>query len=483
MRILSIVVVCIILLSGWLWKQNAALRAEFETLEDQRAGLSNTSSDSNQADSTIQSSPLALSTVEEAVLELSKYGMGDITKEASVGDKIFDLKEDQLPEVLEILTSGPAIGTSSLGGKTSLVQALFEHWSRLNLKEAMRAADSLNGDSKTSALRGIVMHLIDTDFDAAIELASTPVIKSKRSGMGNDRLYGPVISAMARRDPRKAADFALNGSYNNSANPDNNGLLIVTRIWAETDPLAALEWARQHVDSELRRGAEFGIHMVWAQRNRSSAIDSALSLEDNDSREFLLGHLIYSWGQQDREAALNYLTNGLPEAHRSATLFESVGSGFGRASLDSVLNAAQSIDDIELREGFLGKAAEERLEYDGKAIALASHLREGPLKNRVFESVMKNWTQFDLEAASDWLGSAQESPSRDVAIQALTSKLVASNPERAIEWAAAISNAEQREKSIDSLAEEWLKKDSESAAQWIKHTTYLTPAAKKRILP
>ncbi len=481
MRNLSIAVTCIIALSYWLWKQSSALQAELESLKSQRSGLSETSSrhsEFDHEDSVIQISRPAMSTIEEATSELSRYLWGNSTKHALLGDEIFKLEQDQLPEVLEILTDGPLFTSNKFGIGASALQALFEHWSRLDLQEAKAIADTLAGDSKTVALRGILMHLIDTDLDAAIELASSHPIKSRTVGMG-EMLSGPVIAEIAKRDPQKAAEFVKNGDPSDEM---TSGMFTVTRIWAETDPLAALEWIQQQADWGMKSMVIANVHTNWAKSDPKAAIDSALLLEDSNAREDSLGAVIGEWAHQDEEAALTYLTNGLPESDRSVSLFERAGAFFCHASLDSVLGAAQRIDDIELREGFISRAAERRSDYDGNALELASHLREGALKDRVFESVMKNWVQFDLKAASDWLGAMQDSPSRDVAVRALTDKLVDSDPERAIQWAASIANTEQREKSIESLAEEWLKNDSETAIQWIEQTGTLSQTTKDRIL-
>jgi len=151
--------------------------------------------------------------------------------------------------------------------------------------------------------------------------------------------------------------------------------------WAGTDPDAALAWASQLSDPDLRREASQAVCFKVAEGNPRAALELAqgIGLEDEPG---LLENLVAQWAAADAPAALDWIERRDAGEAREALLSRAVFA----------LAASEPSEAVHV--------VEERM-------------AQGPLQVEAAASALNRWWQRDAAAASDWVDGLPEGPLRE----------------------------------------------------------------------
>lgn len=256
--------------------------------------------------------------------------------------------------------------------RTSAFQCMVASALDRSLEEARRLLEVVpGGDTKTHCALAVATELAGTDPRGAVEL-----IQDQVTTVEKDVLLSDALGRWAHVEPKAAADWAFGHMTNVETRncavsgvmtvwatkaledaaaylasmPEgmerNIGVQSVVLGWGETDPVAALAWARQYPEPDVletvsgilisqwacrdRGGVEAWLHSLetGSFRDRSvtaysegldqgdplSALEWALTIQDHEVRASRTERAASAWLYRDREAATLWISNsGLSE--------------------------------------------------------------------------------------------------------------------------------------------------------------------------
>ena len=79
---------------------------------------------------------------------------------------------------------------------------------------------------------------------------------------------------------------------------------------------------------------------------------------------------------------------------------------------------------------------------------------------------LREWTDEDPVAASEYLATMPASPAKDAAIMGFANRLAYEDPAAAIAWAETIATSEGRNTALAVVGRNWASKDPQAAAAW-----------------
>jgi hypothetical protein len=370
-------------------------------------------------------------------------------------------------------------------------------------------------------------------------------LKDLRSSEARACLSSMLIEIWSRRAPRAALSALL-------ALPEGRSsslLRIVEQNWGAAEPDAALAWVRELPAGEQRDGALAEVAGGLAEHDPAAAIRLLEDLPPGGFRDGAALRIAHACSTAHPEA-VTALMDQAKHVFQQQDLFEAVGRGWPSRSAADALAWAQSLTnandrnralsgviaqmadtqpgeamqvaisqpDAESRDQLVGSLAGRWAE--GDLLAAADWLRqlpEGPLRQRVWEGMSREWTDQDpagaaeaamaslpagetrtaalarvahdgLEAGWDEQAALQSAsrltagPDRDAFLSGLCEPVrgIGLRAEQAAGLVALMSPGQTREATIEKIAREWAKTDSAAARAWLDQTGL--PDARKQAL-
>jgi len=141
--------------------------------------------------------------------------------------------------------------------------------------------------------------------------------KNLPQGVRGQALQG-IMVGWAETDPAAAIQWAKNLGEQESWIAS-----VVISTWGRKDPAAASKWVMEMTDGPGRVQFLENLGAAWGAKNRTEALGWAEKIESGTDRQAAIAGVVQSWAIQDSQAALNY---------------------------------AEAQGDVKLKEKFLGKA-------------------------------------------------------------------------------------------------------------------------------
>ena len=232
---------------------------------------------------------------------------------------------------------------------------------------------------------------------------------------------------------------------------------LIGSEWAESDLKAALAWANQQTDPEIKSAILVGV--------------------------------ISSWGKTDLKGALAYVETLPPGVllDRDNTISEAFEKNcFAARGYQGALAMMQS-----LPEGRDKELAAEGISYymatkDPRAAwDLASGMADSGLRPRAEQRVLialRFGALTDPDAASQWMLSLPPGPPKDTLSEIISGPMAQNDPQAALDIAAGIGDSNRRTTALKNVVKQWSKKDPAAATQWINRSS-LPQEAKTQLLP
>lgn len=250
------------------------------------------------------------------------------------------------------------------GGQSAsdLLGQVLPHWSRADLKAAVRWAEQLPPNStRTAAL----IHLSYAWVEANPAEAAT---FARDLGADHGPFLAAVIGGWTRQDPKAAATWV----QQLPASPTRDSALAsLSATWAEQDPSSAFGFALGLPLGGAQQEAVISILSAWAAKDPGTAARWLLTLPEGRPRDYAIENVVYQWAQKDTAAAVTWLQQ-LP---------------------------AGSQRDIALNAG-AGCLVDE---YPDLAAQMAHGISDASLRNRQVERAARAWLGVDREAARAWI--------------------------------------------------------------------------------
>jgi len=253
-------------------------------------------------------------------------------------------------------------------------------------------------------------------------------------------------------------------------------LFAIVRVWAETDPIAALRWALAREPGGTARFMEAAV--TGAARRPELAMEIGRMLLAADPEigaahgTMLVGALT---GAGEFEAAFQF-ADAAPAELRE----EWLASAFRRWAAQkpgAAVKALDSIEDESLRQPLFRSLAEGWAERDPAALT-AYTLAQAPSPNRdqVLAVAMLKWGEQDPAAMALWLNTLPRGLDFDVGTAVLVMRTDQANRsvDVALHWVESISTTELRHDSLVHVLAEWEQTDPVSARAYLERVSWLT---------
>jgi hypothetical protein len=232
---------------------------------------------------------------------------------------------------------------------------------------------------------------------------------------------------------------------------------LIASEWADSELKAALAWANQQTDSEIKSATLMGV--------------------------------ISSWGKTDLKAALAYVETLPPGVllYRDNTISEAwwknceVARGY-QGALAMMRSLPEGRDKDLAAEGISAFMSQN---HQQAAWDLASGIADSGLRGRAEQRVLislRFGSLTDPDAASQWMQSLPPGPPKDTLSEIISGPMAVNHPQAAFDIAAGIGDSNRRTKAQKKVVEQWSKKDPAAATQWINRST-LPQEVKTQLLP
>ena len=277
-----------------------------------------------------------------------------------------------------------------------------------------------------------------------------------RENMGE---YGMLLTAWAKTDPLQALDYAKE----NTGSPFARNTILAT--WVTTDPEAAIAWANENHEGDRANPWMVGVIRGLAQYDPARASEMMTTMPYSEQRGEALGAILP-----------HIMSQGGDSAKRWAT----------------------SIEDERLRDGAIRRVSEQLAKDDPRGTAEWLASNGGDAANGAIDNVMGVWAREDSGSAIAHFEGMPSGELRTNALRGLSNQMAGDDPRKAAKlldshagdaddntyrqfvWHSAgdepalaadyisrIGNEGQRDQMYRRTLERWMWRDLEGATQWI----------------
>jgi hypothetical protein len=199
------------------------------------------------------------------------------------------------------------------------------------------------------------------------------------------------------------------------------------------DPQAALTWAHQLPEGEMRSNAlQFAVEQ-WARKDPEAAFHHAQELPRLREKDAVLEGIISVWSLNDPKSAVEFIDQ-LPSGPSKAAMLQAALVAWGLGDIKSAMPRIQEISSIKER-------------------------------NVVLNQVLWAWVKADPDSVLKWT-QGLPSNERDAVRSRALDALARSNPAWAAEWLDKISDYPRKNDAIQEVVFYWQQKDPEAAWRW-----------------
>lgn len=306
--------------------------------------------------------------------------------------------------------------------RTQALWSVAYTWANEDPAAALSALDSLDGDMRDAWQRSLLGRWADTDREAAWNWALAQPRSERRT-----TLLGQAAAAMAEDSPSEMLEIA------ETLDPEDRRSVAqrVLRVWAATDPKAALDTLEEMADPQLAQEIRYSLIQSWTESDPRSAFEWVRTQPPSSDQSSLLATTLGAYAKSDPERALT-LAIDLDRGHRSRTIA-------------AILQQWASEDPL------------------AAAAWLDSSSDKTPLS---VSAVVGGYTKLDPEAAFDWLMDQPSGTQRQSA-SIIVRAVAAQSLERARSLIDRIGDRETRQIAGSELMSAWVRTDPRAAVRAI----------------
>ena len=221
---------------------------------------------------------------------------------------------------------------------------------------------------------------------------------------------------------------------------------LIGSEWAESDLKAALAWANQQTDPEIKSAILVGV--------------------------------ISSWGKTDLKGALAYVETLPPGVllDRDNTISEAFEKNcFAARGYQGALAMMQSLPEGRIKD-LAAKGISDFMSLDHPRAAwdLDSGIGDSNLRSSAEFRVLIQLSMGSLtdpDAATQWMQSLPKGDTKDRLSAAIIRPIAKNEPQVAMDIAAGIGDSDLRTTALKKVVEQWSQKDPAAATQWINRSS------------
>ncbi|WP_221030484.1 hypothetical protein [Actomonas aquatica] len=337
-------------------------------------------------------------------------------------------------------------------------RSVFRGWSFANVTDLEQWVRSEPpGERRDEGIRAMATQVDDLSPELIFGyLAESGLLE--RGGLDTFSLF----SAWMRGDPQKAiAEITSRLDGRSRASTLNN----LARIWAGSDPQAALSWAQSQPAHE-RGMLSSTVLTRWARRDPQAAASAAWSLSTENA--FLGGNVVPSvlntWAEVDPDAALAW-TRGQPPGSKQREAIGSVLQHLLDRQPDAAIAFLEANPDelAQLSESAARSLGNMAQSDPDKALALAMQLPTGRSQNAALQNLLNAIARTDPARALALVHDPAFANTRSEALGNIIGQLAQTDPEAAIAAVQQLPSAQDREKSLMQIVFQLSRQDHDLA--------------------
>jgi hypothetical protein len=374
-------------------------------------------------------------------------------------------------------------------GKINTVLVMDQAGTNASWQSLLKSSGKLNADMLAAWAQNLSP---EEALDALKSLKDQPA-NSRR----ND-LMGALYNAWAARDPQ---GFLAVTHDITVPRLREGGVDEALKAWAAKDPKAALQWMKDN-PAAASAGANqqrFAAAIAgYAATDPAGALAAVNSLSDSAA------------DSQTKSAAIKALATSLTDRgqfSQAAALFSSMPAGQTRDDANAQLAQSWAESSPQDAAAWIGNLTDPQqrntvgaqvakawaandpaaaatwaaqMDVQNAAGADPNNPSAGP-NGQLLASAIQSWTNYDLDAAGQFLNQLPSSPTKDssVAIFALSS--TQEDPGSAMQWVDTITDDNLRQRATFGVALQWMQQDQAGFNQYVSTSTTLSDQQKQML--
>ena len=242
--------------------------------------------------------------------------------------------------------------------------------------------------------------------------------------------------------------------------------------WAKKDPLAAAEWMKKNsakfsdlITYEAKRGLISGtaaydpklafklINELGIKEPRESVNSIILATKTPEERTTTLAALREHLATLPDEKTKNELSGDAMRWFANNV----AGSGF---EAGTKWIAESDFTPVELENFARGLQNSVKSEDSGKWIEWLGEKLPPKKADENINSLVRNWTRNDYQAAGQWLSTAAAGPAKNSAIRSYAETVAEYEPATATQWALTLPVGKDRDETLKNIYENWPKNET-----------------------
>lgn len=320
------------------------------------------------------------------------------------------------------------------------------------------ATSLLDPRERARALHDLGAALARTDLEQALREA----MNLERPQDRLDFLRG-VFGVWAESDPEAALAYARRNLAAGMIQTEMISLAV--NKWGATNPHDAWVWVSQNLSGPLREQALTDLMIGWTRRDPAGA--AAWLASTAVTSQALYAATATTWAEQDRHGALDWADRLKIPHIRSAALTAAVLESARQDPAETAQVVTPKLESEPNAPELATVLADVWGTDDPAATARwVETLPPGPVREQAAGTLANVWATQDIEGAIAWSASLEDSPMRRQVIAHLGTVLGALEPNRAIAWLATLSPVEAAG-ALDGTFNAWAATDAVGLYQWI----------------
>jgi len=286
---------------------------------------------------------------------------------------------------------------------------------------------------------------------------------------------------------------------------------ILTRRWAQMEPLKALEWIGSVAEPLRRHDLKHEAIRGWAAAEPMQALVYAEMNPDGFLGDYRIRDVFEGVKSADTETAMAFLDQ-LDTSKYGEAAADIVWTHFGR-DRESVLAKIDSLPDGDLRRMSVDRVIDHWARYDPvaakawmethtmpdnrltaqielgeswarvdprAAVQWYTQLPSDQQSAKILDRIVGRWLQYEPETGIDWLRSQPVSPALDNPRTDRARRLAGRDPVEAMLWAGTISDVKRRAATEEHVAWEWYRRDRTAAVDYVLNQSTLSESSRRR---
>lgn len=308
------------------------------------------------------------------------------------------------------------------------------------------------------------------------------------------RAAGALLDRLAAPEREAVADHVFGGATDGRAAtelafaqpPSSSKARLLgraLRLWAETEPTEALDWAARLPMSESRTEALRGAALEWARRDAGAALDEWMKRDVGNAsgNDMTFAHLVREWARQEPAKAVSWAKE-IPPGNARSVVLNHLTAELAETDPQQAITLATSLNGAERTQAMKSAALGWSESSPADAAKWVSGWTDPQLQSDAMRDIVRRWVRSDFRGVSDFQQTLPPGVARDHVTSLLAEQLASYDPSAAAVQAANVGNLDYRRHTIETVARNWLRVDTDAAQVWLDTRPEVTPEMRALLL-